>query len=92
MKGETLVKLLARITALEYVAQTLLYETAKPYGDPATALEVFAKQERAKLDLVPWPELDPALSDMMAQEVSEAFDRLVLGAAKRIRIRPSEDG
>lgn len=92
MKPETLVKLVARINALEYVTQTLLFETAKNYGDPAAAIEAFAKQEREKLDLMPWPDLGPVGSDMMAQEVSEAFDNLVLGAAKRIRNRPLGEG
>lgn len=86
MNDKILVPLMARVTALEFLVEHLLWETAAPYGKRSEVIANFAKSESARLSALSDPNLDPVQSDVWIQELTAAFDRIMANAVRRSQL------
>lgn len=84
MKPEEKIKLYARITAIEYLVTQLLYMVASAKGDPVTEIKAYAARVKEELSESTATGFDPAMSDLLMQELSEAVDRLLASLIERL--------
>ncbi len=77
-------KLLARVVALEYVVGQILYMIASEKADPLGELRGYASRLKAELSEATIPTVDPAMSDVLTQELSEAVDALLDGLLRKL--------
>lgn len=84
MNDQAGIKTLARLTALEFLVQELLYQAC---GSKAE-LQNFRTRVLAQMAKASFPQSDPAMSDLMAQEMTEALDALLQDAIRRTPDQP----
>ena len=81
---EAQLKLLARVVALEYVVGQILYMIASDTPDPLGELRRYTSRLKAELSEATIPAVDPAMSDVLMQELSEAVDALLDGLLRKL--------
>ena len=81
---EKQLKLLVRVVALEYVVGQILYMIASDKPDPHGELRGYTSRLKAELSEATIPTVDPAMSDVLTQELSEAVDALLDGLLRKI--------
>lgn len=67
----------ARLMVIEHMLQKLWVGTLLNYPDPQAATDALAENYRTMLSQETFGGDDPALSDLAAAEVQEAFDRFL---------------
>lgn len=73
-----------RVFVLEHMLQRLFAFSVSHARDPAAFVEDLARGYRDTLRLQTFDVDDPALSDLAAGEVEEAFDRFLAGLRKEV--------
>ena len=81
---EAQLKLLARVVALEWVVGQILYMTVSANPDPLGDLRGYASRLKTELSEATIPTVDPAMSDVLMQELTEAVDALLDGLLRRL--------
>jgi hypothetical protein len=82
------IKLLARLTAAETLIQHLLFMVASTKPDPVAELKAYRERLLAEYSKVTMRGFDPASSDLLAQELTEALDNLLSVAIARAQGSP----
>lgn len=89
MNERSMIKLLARVGATEWLLTHVIYGMARNVAaengtDAMTELKRYQARVRAELDGATMVGLDPARSDAYAQELADAADRLLDGMIERL--------
>lgn len=74
-KGE--LKVLARLTALETLVEHLLFMIASSKSDPIAELRAYRERVLADSSQSTLAGVDPAMSDLLMQELTEALDAVL---------------
>ena len=88
MPTEGQIKLLARLTAAETIIQHMLWMIVSTKRDPIGELEAYRDRVLDNATTATIRGVDPAMSDLLAQELKDSLDNLLSDTIRRAKETP----